>query len=183
MGLILYMKTKNKPTNNDLVFDLFKFFVDSKNKKIYFNKDVNPSLIILMEEILTDTYKFIYYDNDLLFCPRCGAPLNLNGTQKFRLNKKLIIGKQKYICSNKKCRLTLITHLDPYIDKYCNYTKEIKEKAVEYSFIQYASYQSKAEYINLHYGTKISRQTIYNANNVLMDSLIQEKEKKIIKRN
>ena len=60
------MKTKNKPTNNDLVFDLFKFFVDSKNKKLYLNKDVNPSLIILMEDILTDSYKFIYYDDELL---------------------------------------------------------------------------------------------------------------------
>ena len=51
---------------------------------------------------------------------------------------------------------------------------------MKYSFIQYASYQSKAEYINLHYGTKISRQTIYNANNILMDSLIQEKEQKLL---
>ena len=40
---------------------------------------------------------------------------------------------------------------------------------MKYSFIQYSSYQSKAEYINLHYGTKISRQTIYNANNSLID--------------
>ena len=51
---------------------------------------------------------------------------------------------------------------------------------MKYSFIQYASYQSKADYINLHYGTKISRQTIYNANNILMDSLIQEKEQKLL---
>ena len=81
MGLILYMKPKNKPTNNDLVFELFKFFVDSRNKKIYLNKDINPSLIYLMEEILTDSYQFIYYDDELLFCPKCGEQLSLNGTQ------------------------------------------------------------------------------------------------------
>ena len=133
-----------------------------------------------MEDILTDSYKFIYYDDELLICPKCGALLSLNGCQKFCLNKKLIIGKQKYICSNKKCQLTLNTDLNQYIDKYCNYTKEIKEKAMKYSFIQYSSYQSKAEYINLHYGTKISRQTIYNANNSLIDQLIQEKEQKIL---
>ena len=102
MGLILYMNTQNKPTNNDLVFELFKFFVDSKNKKIYLNKDINPSLIYLMEEILTDSYQFVYHDEDLLFCPNCGERLSLNGTQKFSLNKKLIIGKQKYIGPNKK---------------------------------------------------------------------------------
>ena len=179
MGLILYMKPKNKPTNNDLVFELFKFFVDSRNKKIYLNKDINPSLIYLMEEILTDSYQFIYYDDELLFCPKCGEQLSLNGTQKFSLNKKLIIGKQKYICPNKKCQFTIITHPNQYIDKYCNYTKEIKEKAVKYSLIQYSSYQNKAEYINLHYRTKISRQTIYNANNTLIDQILHQKEQKL----
>ena len=175
------MNTQNKPTNNDLVFELFKFFVDSKNKKIYLNKDINPSLIYLMEEILTDSYQFVYHDEDLLFCPNCGERLSLNGTQKFRLNKKLIIGKQKYICPNKRCQFTIITHPNQYIEKYCNYTKEIKEKAVKYSLIQYSSYQNKAEYINLHYGTKISRQTIYNANNTLIDQLLHQKEQKILK--
>ena len=174
------MKRTNKPTNNDLVFDLFKFFVDSKNKKIYLNKDINPSFISLMKELLNDLYQFIYYDDDLIFCPKCGERLSLNGTQKFRLNKKLIISKQKYICPNKKCRLTIITHPKQYIEKYCNYTKEIKEKAVNYSFIQYSSYQSKADYINLHYGTKISRQTIYNSNNHLIDQLLHQKEQELL---
>ena len=79
----------------------------------------------------------------------------------------------------KKCQFTIITHPNQYIDKYCNYTKEIKEKAVKYSLIQYSSYQNKAEYINLHYRTKISRQTIYNANNTLIDQILHQKEQKL----
>ncbi len=123
------MKPKSKPTDNDLVFDLFKFFVNPEDQKIYVSKNVSPNFILVMEEILKESYVFVYFDEELNVCPVCGALLNKNGTQKFLLNKKLPIYKQSYICSDKNCKFTIITHPEAYIKKNCNYTNEIKEKA------------------------------------------------------
>lgn len=177
--LFLYMKPKKNSPDNVLVFDLFKFFPDQDDEKIYVSKFVSPSFIYAMEEILGDKWKFIYYDEDISTCPVCGARLNHNGTQKFLLNKEFLIYKQTFSCSNKKCNFTKITHPEGFIDKNSNYTKEIKENAVKYSFISYSSYQTKAEYLNLHFGTKISRQSIYNYQNDNIEQYLKEEEKKL----
>lgn len=179
MGQILYMKQKTKPTNNVLVFDLFKFFVNPEDQKIFVSKNVSPNFILAMEEILKDSYAFVYFDEDLNVCPVCGALLNKNGTQKFILNKKLLIFKQSYICSDKKCKFTIIAHPEDYIRKNCNYTNEIKEKATYYSFIDYNSYQKKTEMLNLHFATEMSRQTIFNAQKDLINEYLTEEENKL----
>ena len=176
------MLQKTNSANNNLVFDLFKFFVEPKDQKIYISKTVSPNFIYAMNEILNESYKFIYFDEDISVCPECGAHLNNNGTQIFKLNKNLPIYKQTYSCSNKKCNFTKITHPEDYIDKYSNYTKEIKEKTTDYSLITYASYQIKSEIINLHFGTEITRQTIFNSQNNFIDELLKEKEKKLFKK-
>lgn len=173
------MNTKSKPTNNDLVFDLFKFFVIPEDQKIYVSKNVSPKLILAMEEILNEFYAFVYFDEDLKVCPVCGAVLNKNGTQKFLLNKKLRMCKQSYICSDKDCKFTIIAHPELFIKKNCNYTNEIKEKATYYSFIDYNSYQKKTEMLNLHFATEMSRQTIFNAQNDFIDEYLAEEEYKL----
>ena len=71
-----------------------------------------------MNEILNNSYRFIYFDEDISGCPECGVHLNNNGTQIFNLNKNITIYKQTYSCSNKKCKFTKITHPEDYIDKY-----------------------------------------------------------------
>ena len=179
MGLFIIMKPKNNPTDSILAFDLFKFFPSPKDQKIYVSKTVSPNLIYVMEDILTESWKFVYYDEDISVCPVCQAPLNHNGTSKLNLNKNLLIYKQTYKCPDKKCNFTKITHPEDFIAKHCNYAKEIKEKPQEYSFISYLSYQIKTEMLNLHFGTEMSRQTIYNAQNDNIDNLLAEQEKKL----
>ena len=173
------MLQKTNSADNILVFDLFKFFVEPLDQKIYISKTVSPNFIYAMNEILNDSYRFIYFDEEITTCPECGSHINNNGTQIFNLNKNLRIYKQTYSCSNKNCNFTKITHPEEYIDKYSNYTKEIKEKTTDYSLISYSSYQIKSEIINLHFGTEISRQTIFNSQNSLIDELLRQKEKRI----
>ena len=103
--LFINMQAKINPANNYLVFDLFKFFVASEDQKIYISKTVSPNFIYAMNEILNNSYRFIYFDEEISVCPECGAHLNNNGTQIFNLNKNLKIYKQTYSCSNKNAIL------------------------------------------------------------------------------
>ena len=51
--------------------------------------------------------------------------------------------------------------LPEYIDKYCNYTREIKEQGLMCTKITYSSYGSKTEIVNEQFNLNISRQSIY----------------------
>ena len=55
----------------------------------------------------------------------------------------------------------MTTMLDEYIDKYCNYTWEIKEQGLMCTKITYASYGLKTEIVNEQFDLNISRQSIY----------------------
>ena len=55
----------------------------------------------------------------------------------------------------------MITILPEYIDKYYNYTREIKEQGLMCTKITYKSYGSKTEIANEQFGLNISRQSIY----------------------
>ena len=71
--------------------------------------------------------------------------------------------------------------LPEYIDKYCNYTREIKEQGLMCTKITYVSYGSKTEIVNEQFDLKISRQSIYLHEKELAPQYIYNKEQEILK--
>lgn len=142
------------------------------------NTVVSPNFISIAEKILQKSYKIVYYELNPI-CPICGQPLNKNGLQKFILNKNKTIYKQKYSCKSHKYYKT--TSLEMFIGKYCNYTLEIKKLSLKFSTIAYSSYENKANYINLIYDIKMSRQTSYISQSCLIDQYLHKEENKINK--
>ncbi|WP_157064708.1 hypothetical protein [Methanobrevibacter millerae] len=142
------------------------------------NTAVSPNFISIAEEILQKSYKIIYYELNPI-CPICEQPLNKNGLQKFILNKNKTIYKQKYSCKHHKYYKT--TSLETFISKYCNYTLEIKKLSLDFSTITYSSYENKANYINLIYDVKMSRQTSYISQSDLIDQYLDKEEKRVNK--
>ena len=171
------MKQQNKPASNIISFDLFKFFLLDEDK-VYLSVDISPDLIYTLIEMFGNEYKFIYCNEDPV-CPVCGAKLNKNGLTEFKLNKNLIIYKQKYSCSSKKCNHYEIADTSKYIPKYGNYTFKIREQSTYYNAITYSSYSVLSEYVNHDYGTQISRQSIYNYHDENVDSYITKEERKL----
>lgn len=169
------MKTKNKPVVNFMDNNIFNSFLFCEGDKIYLNKAISPNFIQILEEILQKSYKIVYYELNPI-CPICKQPLNKNGLQKFILNKTKTIYKQKYSCKHHKYYKT--TSLERFIGKYCNYTLEIKKSSLDFSTINYSSYENKANYINLIYDVKISRQTSYISQTSIIDQYLDEEEKK-----
>ena len=172
------MQLKNKPVINFMDDNLFNSFLFCEGKKLYLNTAVSPNFIPIAEEILQKSYQIVYYELNSI-CPICVQPLNKNGLQKFILNKNKTIYKQKYSCKHHKYYKT--TSLETFIGKYCNYTLEIKKLSLNFSTITYSSYENKANYINLIYDIKMSRQTSYISQTALIDQYFDKEENKVRK--
>ena len=173
------MNNKNKPSLiNSCNDEVFKFFFDDEKNILYLNEDISPDFILLMDDFAGEDYKIVYLKS-IEKCPVCGSKLNKNGTEKFILNKNREIRKQKYVCSNKRCREHTIACLEKFIDKYCNYTKDIREFSLNSSLIDYSSYDKKSDLIELMTGVKIPRQTIHYHEKTLSEEYLAKKEKEI----
>ena len=75
----------------------------------------------------------------------------------------------------------MTTMLPDYIDKYCKYTREIKEQGLMCTKITYSSYGSKTEMVNEQFNLNISRKSIYLHEKELSPQYIYNKEQKILK--
>ena len=75
----------------------------------------------------------------------------------------------------------MTTMLPDYIDKYCNYTREIKKQGLMCTKITYSSYESKTEIVNEQFNLNISRQSIYLHEKELSPQYIYNKEQEILK--
>ena len=73
--------------------------------------------------------------------------------------------------------------LDEYIDKYCNYTRKIKEQGLMCTKITYASYGLKTEIVNEQFDLNISRQSIYLHENELSPTIHLQQRTKNTKSN
>ena len=103
-----------------------------------------------------------------------------NGLVNFKLNNKYWVKKQTYKYKSKNRIKYCTTLWNEYIDKFCNYTRKIKQKGLKYSQITYTSYQSKSEIINYENDINISRQSVYLSEKEMTPLYIIEKEKKLI---
>lgn len=121
MGLFLYMKLQNNPTIINCAEDLYKILFIAVEEKIYISNLIPPIIIENLLEISSKNLKFIYFDfNELK--PDNNVKLIKNGTVEFKLNKKIIIYKQKYKYFSKNKEKFKTTMIPNYIKKYCNYT-------------------------------------------------------------
>ena len=87
------------------------------------------------------------------------------------------VKKQTYKFKSKNRIKYYRTLWNQYIDKFCNYTRKIKQIGLKYSQITYISYGAKSEIINLENDINISRQTAYLYEKELTPLYIIEKEK------
>ncbi|MCL2115574.1 MAG: hypothetical protein FWH29_05065 [Methanobrevibacter sp.] len=156
----------------------FKFFFDSETNTVYLNEDTTPDLVILVDYHMKKKCKVVYLKS-LEKCPICDSDLNKNGTNKFLLNKDRIIRKQKYVCKNKKCNKHSQACLKKFIDKHCNYTKDIRESGLNISLIGYLSYEKMSDLIEFITGTKIPRSTLHYHVKGLSGEYLDKKEKEI----
>jgi DNA repair exonuclease SbcCD ATPase subunit len=173
------MLSKKKPSLfNNCVDDVFNFFFDSENNKLYLSEDISPEFIFLMDNLMNEEYGVVYLKS-IEKCPVCGSKISKNGTCGFLLNKSREIKKQKYVCKNKKCRKHTKTCLKKFIDKYCNYTRDIREFGLNTGCIAYCSYDKKSELIELVAGVNLSRSTVHYHEKTLADEYLARKEKEM----
>lgn len=104
-----------------------------------------------------------------------------NGCVNFKLNNKYWVKKQTYKYQSKNRTKYFTTLWNEYIDKFCNYSRKIKQLGLKYSQITYLSYGAKSEIINLENDINISRQSIYLTEKTITPLYLIDKEKTLMK--
>ncbi len=175
------MKSKNKkPTEIYCVEDLFKYYLFGQGNLLYICNTISPKIVDLFSKIM-NTELFVIYFDYREYDPDFARTHVKNGLVEYKLNKKFIIYKQTYKYSSKNKEKFMTTMLPDYIDKYCNYTREIKKQGLMCTKITYSSYGSKTEIVNEQFNLNISRQSIYLHEKELSPQYIYNKEQKILK--
>ena len=93
------------------------------------------------------------------------------------MNKSRETRKQKYVCSDKECKEHAKVCLNKFIDKYCNYTNDLREFGLNTSLIGYLSYEKKVDFIEWITGVEIPISAVYYHEKALSDEYLAEKEK------
>lgn len=175
------MKIKNKkPTEIYCVEDLFNYYLFGQGNLLYVSNTISPKIVELFSEII-DTRLFVIYFDSREYEPEFAEKHVKNGLVEFKLNKKYVIYKQTYKYHSKNKEKYMTTMLPDYIDKWCNYTREIKKQGLMCTKITYSSYESKTELVNEQFNLNISRQSIYLHEKELSPHYIYKKEQEILK--
>ena len=175
------MKPENKkPTVIYCVEDLFKYYLFGQGNLLYICNTISPKIVDLFLEIMNTDLFVIYFDYREYNHDFAQTHVK-NGLVEFKLNKKYIIYKQTYKYQSKNKEKYMTTMLPDYIDKYCNYTREIKKQRLMCTKITYSSYGSKTEIVNEQFNLNISRKSIYLHEKELSPQYIYNKEQEILK--
>ena len=172
------MTLKTAPTDIMSVEIIFKDYVTFKKNKIYLTEDVPGHIAEFFKEIMPD-YILIIYEMFNPVCPYCGARLHKHEIKKWEMNKKTLVYKQRYQCTNHSCMKTVTTDLPEIVDKDCCFTKDIKRMGNELEDLEHISYEKKAELIQKRYGVKIPRQTVQYHEFTESEEYLSKKEEKI----
>ena len=172
------MTLKLAPTDIISAELVFKDYVTFKENKIYLTEDVPEHIAEFFNEIMPDFVLVIYEMFDPV-CPYCGSKLHRHEIKDWEMNKKTSVYKQRYKCTNKTCSKTITTELSDIVDKYCNYTKDIKKIGNELEDLEHISYEKKAELIEKRHGVKIPRQTVQYHESIKSEQYLSKKEEKI----
>ena len=166
------------PTDYDCAEDLFNSLYFICKNTVYLNETVTPKIMKIFNDLSPFKLKFIYFKENTE-CPICGSKLNKNGTKLYKLNKNQEFFKQQYQCSSKTCNYTTTASLEHFIEKNCNYTKDIRQKGLKLEYIEHISHEKKAEIIEDEIGFKIPRQTIQYHEFQKSKEFIENEEKEI----
>ena len=83
--------------------------------------------------------------------------------------------KKQYKC--KDYNKTQVTSLEPFISRYCNYSNDIAEKALNYDFFVLISYVKKSELKDFENDVQIPHQTLYQLTTVFSELFLTRQEK------
>ena len=172
----------NKPTVILCFEDFIKYCIIAQKNDLLISNIVPPELVekfIEISNLFEFDLKITIFDHreyDLEFMETHIK----NGLVNFKLNNKYWVKKQTYKYWSKNRIKYCTTLWNEFIDKFCNYTRKIKQKGLQYSQITYISYGSKSEIIKLEKDINISRQSIYLAEKQITPLYILDKEKTLM---
>lgn len=176
-------ENKHEPTNILCFEDFIKYCIIAHENDLLISNIVPPELVetfIELGNLFKLKLKITIFDHRE-YDPEFAEKYTKNGSVDFKLNNKYWVKKQTYRYKSKNRFKYMRTLWNEYIDKFCNYTRKIKQKGLQYSQITYISYGAKSEIINSDYDVKISRQTIYITEKETTPLYIFEKEKELLK--
>ena len=169
------MKEKENPTVITSVEEIFKFLLFGSENKLYISNCMDPDIIEYISEYCNFKIEITYIDAREFTNPN----LKRNGRVPFKLNKNIIIYKQQYYYMSKGRKKFLTTMIPKHIDKYCNYTRRIKNYRITDAKIFYSTYENTAESIKKHEKIKISRQSVYLYEREYCSSILPKKEEEL----
>ena len=153
------MRKNKKPTILNCVDEVFKPFLNDKGE-IEISENIDPILIMFMTIFLGITSTFLLVLKDPV-CPYCNCKLHHHKKVDFLLNNTVNMKKMTYKCSNGECGHIITPKWNLFIEAGCNYTKAVKEYALELGLITNISYEKMVEIIYWAHGVKMSRETLY----------------------
>ena len=153
------MNKNKEPTILDCVEDIFKPFLNDRGE-IEISENINPIFVMFMTIFMGITNTFLLVLKDPI-CPDCDCKLHRHKRVDFLLNNTVNMKKMTYRCSNSECGHVITPKWNLFIEAGCNYTKAVKEYALELGLICNISYEKMAEIIYWACGVKISRETLY----------------------
>ena len=68
-------------------------------------------------------------------CPKCGKPMHKHEVVNFFSNNTVKMKKQTYRCSDRECSCVVTPLWSRFIEVGCNYTKSVKQYALELGLI------------------------------------------------
>lgn len=168
------MKQVNKPTYN--VLSEVGFTVFDGNKKVFNLYEGNSLMILytdLFEEENFDEIRLVKKDDDCK-CSKCNCSLVKNGSAKFHFNKDVMVRIQGYKCSNED-----ETHYEYAsklvdVDKFCSFSREIRNLSVKLSLIDFISYDKISEFLEALTGIRVNRETIYYFTEETIDDVLDK---------
>ena len=177
------MKRNNKQPTVILCFeDFINYCIIAEKNDISISNIVPPDLVekfIEIGNLFGFELKITVFDHRE-YDPEFVETHTRNGLVDFKLNNKYWVKKQTYKYLSKNRTKYFTTLWNDYIDKFCNYSRKIKQLGLKYSQITYMSYGSKSEIINVENDTNISRQSVYLAEKSNTPLYIIDKEKTLM---
>lgn len=96
---------------------------------LYISSTISLKIVEIFSEII-DTKLFVFYFDFREYDSEFAKTHVKNGLVEFKLKKKYVIYKQTYKYPSKNKEKYMTTMLSVYIDKWCSYTREIKDQGI-----------------------------------------------------
>jgi transposase-like protein len=159
------MKKINKPSSdNNILLEVYNFNGTEKavikGNKLYLSNTLHPNYHFMLEDIYNKELRCIYVDHDPV-CENCGCnKLDKKYLDPRNINKNHLVEVTAYKCP--ECGELHRTPLYLFVDKYCTFSKEVKENAIQINFFEHVSLNNIALITKSQNGANPCKQTIFN---------------------